>query len=489
MAMQNFQKQIVRMAIARAELYASYPRLYKSFDWVDTIISNEIPTLGVAPLYNKEMKLTGRYDMLWNPKFLDQLSDTQVQGVLMHEILHILLDHTTTRRPELVGKQFQNSSGHVYTKDQEDQVRNQIWNVAADLSINAMLRNLLKDPASKFKGGLFADEMNPPMADNRNAEWYYKQLIDDALKQNKDFQEMMDKLKEMMKGMQGEHGQWVEAEKQKDGSWKVTKGSKHGEANKDSKEKGSGSGNLNKEIKDSSDDGSDADSEDIESAEEMEKIRKETGLDKIQGSGNSTSTSSKVTLSVGKAKKTPGWMTQTKHTSVHGYDILPQLTRKVPNRRYGLNFPGKRRMQIGNKVLVAVDVSGSIDLPLYNEFCAHLNNMLRFADFDIIFFNSGLINKDGAHFSPDNAHLGTAKFHKGMIASIGGGTSFEPVIQFYNRVYKKYDALFIFTDGDAYYSTPPTRKKQVNWIVYTGNPEYAKNNCKDGNFYHMQRGE
>ena len=53
-----------------------------------------------------------------------------------------------------------------------------------------------------------------------------------------------------------------------------------------------------------------------------------------------------------------------------------------------------------------------------------------------------------------------------MSIPIGGGTNFEPVIQFWNKFRRGYNGLYIFTDGDAYYNTEPSETEKVNWLIY-----------------------
>ena len=59
--------------------------------------SEHIPTAGV-------LAKDGEVRMWWNPKFLASLSDEQVKGLLIHEIWHVVLNHTTSRRldPHLI---------------------------------------------------------------------------------------------------------------------------------------------------------------------------------------------------------------------------------------------------------------------------------------------------------------------------------------------------------------------------------------------------
>jgi predicted metal-dependent peptidase len=472
---EDYSKQNIRVAVNRAELYAEYPKLYKIYDYIDMVIDDKIPTLGVMPLYDESNELIGKYELIWNPKFTDELSDKQLKGVLLHEGLHIVLDHTTSRCPEYSSKMI--VGGKLAVKEDEDRVKAATWNIAGDLAINQMIRELLqdKDPKAKWHGGLFPENKELKLPANQNAEFYYKAIIDQKMKEYKDAKAMAEALEKLFKEMGiGSHGEWVETDKK---TGQVTKGNSSGKQPIDIEGKEPGPGeetDKEKEEKTKSD------------------IKVETGLDQFSReahAGVGSSTSDKVDLKIGAQKKTPGWMKQTKHASVHGFTILPLLTRKIPNRRYGLQFPGKRRQQVGHKVLVAIDVSGSIDKPLYNDFCAHLNNLQRYAQFDIVFFNSSILDAEGKSYSNSNSEQAPRPFKRGMSCHIGGGTDFEPVITLYNKVRNKYDAIFIFTDGEANYQTPPVRPKEVNWIVYNSSPDYVKANCPHGNIHPMQRGE
>jgi predicted metal-dependent peptidase len=466
----NYSKQSVRLAVKRVELYSEYPKLYRIFDYIDMVIDDQIPTLGVCPLYDTNSELTGRYELIWNPEFTDKLSDKQLKGVLLHEGLHIVLDHTTSRTPEYKSKML--IGGKVAIKEDEDKIKAEAWNIAGDLAINQMIRDLLQDPSSKWKGGLFPENKDINLPRNQTAEFYYKAVIDKVTKEHKDAKDAAEALAKLFKDLGiGSHGEWVETDKK---SGQVVKGNSSGK--QPSTEK--------------SDVGIGEETEKEKEEKTKADIKVDTGLDAFENSpaGTSNSTSDKIDLKFGQQKKTPGWMKQTKHASVHGFSILPLLTRKIPNRRYGLQFPGKRRQQVGHVVLVAIDVSGSIDKPLYNDFCAHLNNLQRFAKFDIVFFNHCILDADGKNYGPENSQNAPRPFKKGMSCHIGGGTDFEPVITLYNKVRNKYDSIFIFTDGEANYQTKPTRAKEVNWIVYNSS-DYVKANMPDGNFHKMNRGE
>jgi predicted metal-dependent peptidase len=159
------------------------------------------------------------------------------------------------------------------------------------------------------------------------------------------------------------------------------------------------------------------------------------------------------------------------------------------NRRYGNVFPGKKRQDTGNKLLIAVDISGSIELPKFKQFTAHINKFTRFASFDIVFFNDYLVDENGQIlFSGYEAGTDTRKairhFRLNQKQRMGGGTNFEPIMQLWNKVCNQYDGLFIFTDGDASYSTKPKHPREVNWIAYP-NYDGRLTQLKDGNVFNM----
>ena len=81
--------------------------------------SSAIPTAGVR--VNKDTK---QFEMIYNPKFFDTLTEDEQTDVLKHEFYHIIFDHVTGRLP---------SEGMT-----------KLWNIATDLAINSHLPNIPK---------------------------------------------------------------------------------------------------------------------------------------------------------------------------------------------------------------------------------------------------------------------------------------------------------------------------------------------------------
>ena len=91
-----------------------------------------IPTAGV--MVNKD---TAQFEMLYNPKFFQELKELERTAVLIHEFYHVIFKHVTDRAP--------------WNKDDSD-ITARVWNVAADLAINSHIKNLPEQGCIPGKG-------------------------------------------------------------------------------------------------------------------------------------------------------------------------------------------------------------------------------------------------------------------------------------------------------------------------------------------------
>ena len=114
-----------------------------------------------------------------------------------------------------------------------------------------------------------------------------------------------------------------------------------------------------------------------------------------------------------------------------------KLTRMRPNRRTGFDNMGSIR-RFDTKVLVAVDVSGSISSSDLSYFYGVVNSAFRygFTAVDVIQFDAGV-----------RAVQSLKKVLRDVIAVGRGGTSFQEPIDYANE--NGYDGLVILTDGYA----------------------------------------
>ncbi len=133
-----------------------------------------------------------------------------------------------------------------------------------------------------------------------------------------------------------------------------------------------------------------------------------------------------------------------------------RLTRMRPSRRYGFQYMGSKR-EFTTKLLVAVDVSGSVTDEDLQNFFSVVNR----------FFKYGIQQIDVLQFDVEitGELLSLKKAKKSMKILGRGGTSFQPVFD-YVCDNPFYDGLIIFTDG---YAPEPVLKRPVStrilWIL------------------------
>lgn len=150
-----------------------------------------------------------------------------------------------------------------------------------------------------------------------------------------------------------------------------------------------------------------------------------------------------------------------------------KLTRMHPNRRYGYDFMGSK-YEPKTKLLVAVDVSGSISKDDLNTFFSIINR----------FFSYGIDSIEVVTFDTQiHDRISFPKARKSVKITGRGGTYFQPAVDLYEKE-KQFDGMIIFTDGYADVPYKRTNKK-ILWILSNKeNYENAKDwihglkNCK-----------
>ena len=107
------------------------------------------------------------------------------------------------------------------------------------------------------------------------------------------------------------------------------------------------------------------------------------------------------------------------------------------------------------KLLVAVDVSGSISDKELSKFFSIINRFFKYGikDIDVIQFD----------FNITAPIMNLKKVKKSIKITGRGGTSFQPPIDYYTA-HKEYDGLIIFTDG---YAAMPrlTIHRKILWVL------------------------
>lgn len=131
-----------------------------------------------------------------------------------------------------------------------------------------------------------------------------------------------------------------------------------------------------------------------------------------------------------------------------------KLSRMKPNRRMGFEQMGSLR-EFSTRLLVAVDVSGSISDENLSNFYSVINNMFKY----------GIEQIDCVQFDCELGKVKSMKKASRKIEVFGrGGTSFQPVFN-YLELHPEYDGLIILTDGYANIpKVADTIKADILWV-------------------------
>lgn len=130
------------------------------------------------------------------------------------------------------------------------------------------------------------------------------------------------------------------------------------------------------------------------------------------------------------------------------------LTRMRPNRRTDFQNLGSV-YKMRTNLLVAVDVSGSVDSKMLQKFYSVLNR----------FFKYGIESIDTVQFDTELGEVLPLKKAQTEIKIIGrGGTDFQPVFDYFRTSKIHYDGIIVFTDGYANEPKITGRKPKVLWI-------------------------
>jgi predicted metal-dependent peptidase len=126
-----------------------------------------------------------------------------------------------------------------------------------------------------------------------------------------------------------------------------------------------------------------------------------------------------------------------------------KLKRKV-NKRFDEN-PGLK-IKMKQHILVAVDTSASVSTNELKEFFQEINHIHRTG------VQITVIQADAAisDIRPYKANIEFSIHGR-------GGTSFDPVVDYYNNNYNKYTSLIYFTDGDA--PSPEKPRNKMLWVL------------------------
>jgi predicted metal-dependent peptidase len=354
-----------------------YSRIIRSLNKVET---TSIPTAGV-------LCHDGDLTLWWNRSFLAGLSPKENTGLLKHECLHLVFEHTTERKKE----------PHL------------IWNYATDLGINSIipyeelpkgglipgrrLPDLSKEELEKMSDDSIESynhisELIYSLPPNKTSEYYFERLIKDEKIQQK-----ADSFKGLKLGFDDHEG-WGDllddAEKE---FLKAKLKEILGEAIKEADVKGWGTiSNVHRK-------------------EFYKLIERKVIWEDI-------------------LKRFCGFTRRDERRS----------SNKRLNRKYPGIHPGIKKLY-KPMIAVYIDESGSMNDDSLNKFYNELNVLSKFTDFYVYRFDAEVQEKDGFLWKKGKS----IKLKRGMC----GGTCFKSVTKHAFKNKKLFDGYIIFTDGCA----------------------------------------
>ncbi len=383
-------------------------------------ITDKIETLAVEAIGNFIYLRINPY--FWN--WAGQYSGIQTQmDLLRHEVGHLIRDHLFRRGNRI----------------------SELWNIAADATINQWLVNLPK-------GCIYPETLQLPR--DQTAEWYYDQLLEKQQQPqqqgsgqgNQDGQSD-DQQEDGGGGQQGEG----EPDDEQDGDG----GGGDGEQDGDQESDGQGQGGL----PDLSDhwhcDGHNWGTKDIEDSDPyyvQEEVKRliEQSLERAIHEAPGTVPGNLIAQIEEALHKPKPWKRILRQFIDNATNQFKVPTRSRPNRRTGLINPGRRR-EFELKILCGYDTSASVVDEQLNQFMAEMDKIAEHSELY------------GCEF--DTVCHDVFKWERGKRVEVKGRGGTDLTVPFAVAEDIKPDCLIIFTDGDG----PIPEKKPrypVLW-VYT----------------------
>ena len=295
---------------------------------IDKRASNAIPTAGV--MVNPD---TAQFEMLYNPKFFEDLTDLNRTDILKHEFYHILFEHVTGRMPENVN--METAAGRRNMK---------LWNIATDLAINSHLQHLPE-------GGLIPGEGKfEGLPKGESAEWYLANMPDF---EEEDQGQKGDGADQEGEGGQGGEPQWADADSLDSHD---NFGDSEGTTKEIAKER------LRESVK--------------KAAQEAEKARNWGTVSSSMRQSIMERISTKVDW-----RKVLRYFIKTSQRSDR------MSTPRRLNKRFPKIHPGKR-VRRHAKIAISIDQSGSVDDGMLTAFFSELNKLAEIAEFTVVPFDT-----------------------------------------------------------------------------------------------------
>jgi len=341
------------------------------------------------------------YQLYLNEKFWDSLSDKQRRGLLKHELLHIGFFHLT---------------------DYEHLTDDDLANLAQDMEINQYI-----DPEDLPPGPVLISnypELN--LEPKKGTNYYYEKLQQGKKAGN------CPNLNSMLASMAAGNATC---------KIKVSKG-------------GDSNGEADCNVPDHS---SWKEFDDLDEAtqklirKQTEHILKEIADNVVKSRGTIPGEFQEILDRINSVEPPKfDWRGYLRRFTGGSVKVYTKKTRRKYNKRYEDN-PGLKIKQ-KKHILVGIDTSGSVSTNELKEFLHEIYHM----------------QKTGAEITIAQAdtaisHIGPFDHKKDFVIHGRGGTSFQPMIDYYNANTHKYTCLIYLTDGEA--PAPSPARGKMLWVM------------------------
>ena len=390
---------------------------------MERIPDDRIGTLAVARTGNV-------FKLYYSPAFVGQFDVDTVLCLLKHECLHLAFNHLS-----------------IFEDKAKDPALRELENIAVDAEANCYIdRNKMQKEA----GGIWVEDFG--FDKNLGAREYYNLFLNHA--KNKQQQMAQQPNMPCNGGMGGNKGD----KKQNQNSAK-NQSNQQDQGGQQNQQSNQGQGVSLQQAVDSINNAFDdhnewpdiVDQTDIQELQEVIDTLLDFAAQEVEKACGTIP--GEIVGRIEKIRKKPkpvaDWRKYFRRYIGNEYSELIKKSRKRQSKRFP-DAAGNRH-QRKSHILVGIDTSGSVSMPEYMEFFGQIKTLQEKATFHVIECDARIQYEYDYKGTPNEVLHG------------GGGTSFQPVIDVFNKNKKKYDALVYFTDGECW--IPNDTPKETLWVV------------------------
>ena len=414
----------------------------------------------------------------YSPKLVEDLNDEAVELYLKAEIIRILLKHPYDRQPDLCKRESMSTGSNLVLSDNYDFTKINLpkpsdYNLESEQSYEWYTFRIEAFSLTKDKGEIQKEISQDKNEEGKNDHQKKDEPLDndskvDNLNDSKNGQSPNDDSNGLSSNieLQLPDGTIIKLPNNNEGS---TNSQSH--SNSDNNSSSSSDHPVeNREFPNPHDEMYKQDLSTLWEEDSLMSSQIDIEIDKIQQSNSWGSLAGNISEQI--IANTKARIDYRKVLSGFRASILSSkrhLTRMRPNRRSGFDNMGSIR-RFNTKLLVAVDVSGSVDKASLSHFYSIIMRAFKYGIeyIDVVQFDTKLSE-------PQSLEVAQQKI-KNFTITGRGGTSFQPAFD-YAAEHPEYDGLIIFTDGCAPEPRKPKNlKAKVAWVL---NDEKNYQNSKE----------